>query len=189
VSPLLSRCVAAAPLSGPLSQSLGDRATERQSKGTSRTNCGIAASPRATEAATVASGFRVVPASGHPAGPWRSSELARLWCVKRASSNPGHTATASLFPRVSTLEGRYCPLRVIREQPSAAKAFHFADCGQAVAHWRNCDTLLLWDQRCATPAWRRTPPVRALHVRHAPRPPQRLAWLSPGSETPSRSGA
>jgi hypothetical protein len=140
VSPLLSRCVAAAPLSGPLSQSLGDRATERQSKGTSRTNCGIAASPRATEAATVASGFRVVPASGHPAGPWRSSELARLWCVKRASSNPGHTATASLFPRVSTLEGRYCPLRVIREQPSAAKAFHFADCGQAVAHWRKCDT-------------------------------------------------
>ena len=39
---------------------------------------------------------------------------------------------------------------------------------QAVAIWRNCDTLLLWDQRRATPAWRRTPPVRALHVRHAP---------------------
>jgi hypothetical protein len=82
----------------PHSQSLGDRATERQSKGTSRTSCGIAASPRATEAATVASEFRVVPASGHSAV--RGGLLS--WCVcdalKRAGSNPGQTATASLFP-------------------------------------------------------------------------------------------
>ncbi len=25
--------------------------------------------------------------------------------------------------------------------------------GVAVAFWRNCDTLHLWDKRCATPGW------------------------------------
>jgi hypothetical protein len=64
------------------------------------------------------------------ARPGRSHEPVRLWCVKPAGQNPGQAAgveasasTASLFAGQDARRPP-CPLRVVREEPSAARASH-----------------------------------------------------------------
>jgi hypothetical protein len=78
-------------------------------------------------------------------------ELVHFWCVKRATL--GHEAPPStarrlvpdpeLIRRRATLtRRRHGSLRVLLEEPSAARAFHPPRLeGGAVAVWRNCDTL------------------------------------------------
>jgi hypothetical protein len=64
------------------------------------------------------------------ARPGRSHEPVRLWCVKPAGQNPGQAAgveasasTASLFAGQDARRPP-CPLRVVRDKPSAARASH-----------------------------------------------------------------